>query len=72
MNRIKIIDLVKDNQRVTFDYFRDNEFWYKTDSGFIFSIPLDDIQGQKLTLPSNDKAILYIRWIKRFIENSQQ
>jgi hypothetical protein len=42
------------------------ELWYKTDSGFQFPIPLSDTEGAEF--PSEDKALVYMRWIRKRIE----
>lgn len=36
----RMIDLVK-GQKVHFQYYKDNELWYATDSGFTFLVPFD-------------------------------
>ena len=57
---------------VHFQYFRDNEFWYKTDKGLLFPISLEEAQAGRATFLASDKAIYYMRWIKRYIESCQQ
>ena len=39
---VKLIDLVRDNKVVRFAYFRDNEFWYQHQDGFLFPISLQE------------------------------
>lgn len=64
----KIIDLVKD-QKVHFQYYRDGELWYKTDSGFIFPVPVSDTREVgNATFLNEDKAILYMRYIRKYKE----
>ena len=70
MNSIK--EMVK-NKRVTFIYFRDNELWYTTECGFEFPVPTWDTGGAYMN--ASDKAILYMRWIRKhieFLEKSQE
>jgi hypothetical protein len=41
---VVIKEHVKEGQKVHFQYFRDNEFWYKTDAGLLFPISLQEAQ----------------------------
>ena len=61
----RLIDLVK-NQKVNFQYYRDQELWYKTDSGFLFPVPLRD--AGTATFLREDKAILFMRYIRWYKE----
>ena len=60
MNTIK--DMVKDNKKVTFLFFKKDEFWYQTECGFKFPVPYSDIGDA--TMLATDKAILFMRYIK--------
>jgi len=55
-------------QMVHFEYFRDDEFWYITDKGLLFPIALSEAQAGRATFLACDKAIYYMRWIKRYVE----
>jgi hypothetical protein len=59
-------DEVKDNKKVKFEFYRGRELWYKTESGFVFPVPIEDV-GDATFLPE-DKAILYMRYIRKHIE----
>jgi hypothetical protein len=48
-----------------FQYFRDGELWYKTDSGFLFPVPASDAEGA--TFNRDDKAMLFMRWIRKWL-----
>lgn len=61
-----IKSLYKTQEQVHFQYFRDGEFWYKTDSGFLFPVPLVDLG--KATLNATDKATLFVRYIRKYQE----
>jgi hypothetical protein len=61
----KLIELVK-NQRVHFQYYRDKELWYKTDSDFLFPVPISD--AGTATFLNEDKAILFMRYIRKYKE----
>jgi len=65
---VVIKEHVKEGQKVHFQYFRDGEFWYKTDKGLLFPISLQEAQTGRATFLASDKAIYYMRWIKRYVE----
>lgn len=51
------------NQNVTFQMYRKGELWYKTDSGFVFPVPVSDTgDGDFL---SQDKALFFMRYIRK-------
>ncbi len=61
---MKITDIIKNNT-VKYESFRQGFFYYTIDfqgETFQFTIPLDDIGTA--TMPKEDKAIYYMRWIK--------
>lgn len=66
VNEMKITDCVGADKGVTFVYFRDGNFWYRCDNGFMFFVPLDDIGTG--TLWSEDKSVFFMRWIRKHIE----
>jgi hypothetical protein len=63
----KLIDHVRPGKMVSFTHYRDGEFWYVTDDGLVFPVPMDDIGSTRVTLLAKDKAILFMRWIRRYI-----
>ena len=79
---MNIKDLVKDNY-VTFDSYRQGTFYYRIaylvkgvnveqevpyGTEFIFPVPIDDIGTA--TLLSKDKAITYMRWIRKAMSDN--
>lgn len=62
---MSIKDMVK-NRNVDFMYYKDKEFWYQTEDGFDFPVPLDDV-GTSI-LKTKDKAIYFMRWIRKHLE----
>lgn len=67
MTRTESIDrdlkrMVKDGQKVHLQYYRDGELWYKTDSGFMFPVPISDVGNA--TMLRDDKAILFMRYMR--------
>lgn len=71
---LKLIDHVRDGQMATFQYFKDRKFFYKTDAGLVFPIPMvdviprdyDDTQGT--TLLNKEKALTLMKWIKHQLD----
>jgi len=66
-----IKELIQDNF-VVFDYFRDNTFFYIiqckiTAQDYVFPVPLSDVTGGETTptLPAREKAIFFMRWIRK-------
>jgi hypothetical protein len=64
MNSIR--EMVKDRKKVRFSFYRDKELWYITEDGFEFPVPLDDVGNA--TFLHEDKAILFMRYIRKYIE----
>ena len=60
-------NMVSNNKRVTFVKYQKGELWYVTECGFEFPIPISDT-GDAAFNPE-DKAILFMRWIKKQIDN---
>jgi hypothetical protein len=52
----------------TFSYYRDGNLWYTTESGFLFPVPITDTQNA--TFLAKDKAIFFMRYIRKFIEET--
>lgn len=72
--KVKLIDLVRDGKKVRFSYYRDREFWYQHEDGLLFPIPLSEVDNpaSKATLNAEDKAMLFMRWMKRYIETAKE
>lgn len=51
---------------VKFQFFRDNQLFYKTETGLVFPVPVEDTD--KATFLAEDKAILFMRYIRKFLE----
>ena len=65
---MNITELVK-NRKARFVHFREGHFVYETDAGFQFPIPLVEIGSA--TLLAEDKALFFMRWIRRHIETME-
>lgn len=62
---MNITAIVK-NKRARFVYFREGNFIYRTDNGFQFPVPFTDIGNA--TLLAEDKALFFMRWIRKHLE----
>lgn len=67
----KLIDLVRGGKKVRFSYYRDQEFWYEQEDGFIFPVSLAEANTGRATFLAEDKAIFFMRWMKKYIEACQ-
>ena len=70
---MSILEHVSEGQMARFIQFFDNEFWYRTDSGFDFPIPYADAKGA--TFLATDKAIYFMRWVRKhmtLLENAEK
>lgn len=63
---LSVKDMVKDNKKVFFNFYRQGNLWYKTEDGFDFPVPIEDA-GDGLFL-NEDKAMLFMRYIRKHIE----
>ena len=61
----RIKNMVKDKV-VRFKFYRDDQLFYQTEDGFEFPVPLDDVGNA--TFLAEDKAILFMRYIRRHID----
>jgi len=62
---VKIKDMVK-NKKVRFSFYRDKQLFYRTEDGFEFPVPIDDVGNA--TFLAEDKAILFMRWIRKHLD----
>ena len=67
---MNVKDMVINNQQVEFLRFQQNELWYKTENGFEFPVPIEDTGSAEFK--PKDKAILFMRWIKRHLDSIEQ
>jgi hypothetical protein len=50
---------------VHFEFYRDGNLWYRSDSGLSFPVPVDDVGTA--TFKRDDKALLFMRYIRKFL-----
>lgn len=63
---MSIKEMVTGNKQVKFLYYKENELWYETECGFAFPVPIDDVGNA--TLLAQDKALLFMRYIRKHLE----
>lgn len=69
---VDIKELIRPPKKVRFVHFRDNEFWYETEDGFLFPISLAEATASKVTFLAEDRAILFMRWIRKYVETFKE
>lgn len=60
---------------VEFDHYRDSILWYKCNDGYVFPVPLKDTttdQGNSPIFLNRDKAIYFMRWIRKSMEKKDE
>ena len=63
-------EMVKDHKKVRFSFYREHELWYTTEDGFEFPVPLSEIGNS--TFLAEDRAILFMRYIRKHMEMLEQ
>ncbi len=69
MNTLKtrsIKEMVQNRQKVTFRFYRDGQLWYVTECGFEFPVPIQE--AGTATFLAEDRAILFMRYIRKHME----
>lgn len=64
---LTVAQMVKDNKRVDFIFYKDQSLWYKTECNFVFPVPLSEIGNTMF--PANEKAIVFMRYIRKHHES---
>lgn len=64
--KYNITEMVRDNQKATFQYYRDSDLWYRTETGFEFPVPIADVGTA--TFNKEEKALLLMRWIRKHLK----
>ena len=65
-----IKEMVANNQKVTFRFYRDGRLWYATECGFEFPVPT--AEAGTATFFAQDRAILFMRYIRKHLEFLQK
>ena len=61
---ILLKNLLTENMRVKFDFYRDGALWYSTMNGFEFPVPVNSLAGTTI-LKATDKASNFSYYIKK-------
>jgi hypothetical protein len=56
-------EMIVNNQKVRFSFYRDGQLWYETECGFRFPVPISDVGTA--TFLVEDRAILFMRYIRK-------
>lgn len=70
LNTRSLKEMVQNNQKVKFRFYRDGQLWYSAECGFEFPVPISE--AGTATFLAEDKAILFMRYIRRHIEYLNQ
>ncbi|NCQ51637.1 hypothetical protein GW796_07040 [archaeon] len=66
---MNIKEMVNNNKKVNFVKYHNLELWYVTECGFEFPIPISPSETGDTPFLAQDKAMLFMRWIKKHIDN---
>ena len=58
-------EMVIDDQKVRFSFYRDGQLWYATECGFRFPVPT--AEAGTATFLAEDRAILFMRYLRKQI-----
>ena len=64
-----IKDMVGNNKKVKFKFYRKGELFYETEDGFIFPVPISDCGDG--TFLAEDRAMLFMRYIRQALANTE-
>lgn len=59
-------EIVSNNAKVHFNFYRKGELWYVTDCGFDFPVPIEDTGDASFM--KEDKAMLFMRYIRKQLD----
>ena len=62
---MNIKNLVKDSKKVYFSFYKDGDLWYRHEDDFKFPVPVSDVDTA--TMLSEDKAMLFMRYMRKHI-----
>lgn len=63
---LSLKDMVSDDKKVRFVFYRDKALHYETEDGFVFPVPIDD--AGSATFGAEEKALLMMRYIRKQIK----
>jgi hypothetical protein len=63
---LTIKEMVSNDKKVRFMFYRDQALHYQTEDGFVFPVPIHD--AGSATFGAQEKAMLMMRYIRKHIE----
>ena len=63
---LSLKDMVSNDKKVRFVFYRDKALHYETEDGFVFPVPIDD--AGSATFGAEEKALLMMRYIRKQIK----
>lgn len=63
---LSLKDMVSNDKKVRFVFYRDKALHYETEDGFVFPVPIDD--AGSATFGAEEKAMLMMRYIRKQIK----
>jgi len=67
---LNLKDHVDNNQMACFKFYRSGNLFYETEKGLQFRVPIEDTSNG--TFLEKDKAVYFMRWIRKEIESIKQ
>lgn len=56
--------------KASFQYYRAGNLYYKSESGLLFPVPIDDIGDASFN--AEEKGIMMMRYIRKFLEQQEK
>lgn len=56
--------------KVHFQFYRDGYFYYQTDAGEEFGVPLEEVGSA--TLNATERGMLFMRWMRKWNESEKE
>ena len=63
---LSLKEMVSNDKKVRFVFYRDKALHYETENGFVFPVPIDD--ASSATFGAEEKALLMMRYIRKQIK----
>ena len=63
---VSLKDMVSNDKKVRFVFYRDKALHYETEDGFVFPVPIDD--AGSATFGAEEKAMIMMRYIRKQIK----
>jgi hypothetical protein len=63
-------EMIINDQKVRFSFYRDGQLWYETECKFLFPVPIED--AGTATFLVEDRAILFMRYIRKHMDVVEQ